>query len=407
MNFIPIILILLTFSAIIGLYICYRRQVKHQSERTQFQSGHRTRRAHHSTAPLVALGGLVVVLMATLIAYCAYAQILDDEAPAPSEASSPVSEESQPDDLVATSRPIKSVSELFPDFRLSTMTDSELLKLSDLMIDGESLTFDLIFDARERFKVFLETISHPASFFPYYNGLADYFPDGDEVIYTFSNVENREQCDAQLRGAGQRLEEAKNGSSMNGGQIAKPSYQMAIRALDAMGFTKYTGKQTGVDVEAGRESQQEWSIWLYAEIFLPSQLNSYIYGQSNNAGSYVWYYSFGQVYDYLGGIADNEELEMEMYFCSAVFLHETFWAMEEGGFQVSFENKDHKKWELYVEMLYRVATRSEASVRDAFFQEIQRVENIIRDQQFPEEIHSSMARTIETLVLYTEWREAE
>lgn len=407
MNFIPLIILVLTLLAIAAFYCCYRHQTKRQYARRQNRPSHRARRIHYSIAPLAILGGLSILFMLSLIAYCSYAQFHDSGDPSPPATATPAPEESQPVDPGTTSQPIKSVSELFPDFHLSMMEDSELLKLSGQMIQGDALTFDLISDAEEQFKVFLATKSHPISFFPYYNGLENYFPAGGKVTYAFDDVVNREQCNAQLRGAGERLDEAKNGSSIDSAQIVKASHQMAVRALDAMGFTKYPEKQAEIEIEPETNSQKKWHIWLYAEIFLPSQLNSYIYDQSNDTDSYAWYYSFAQVFDYLGGIADNKELEVEMYFSSAVFLHRTFKLMEENNFQVTFEDNDHKKWELYVEMLYRVAARGEPSDREDFFQEIQRVENAVSAQPFSEEIQSSMAKTLNTLDLYTEWRGAE
>lgn len=407
MNFIPLVLLALTLLFIGALYICFHCQAKRQRVRNQSSPGHRARRAHYSIVPLVMLGGLAAFFMITLIAYCGYIQITEGGDTPVSESLSPAPEESQPADPYTTSQPIKSVSELFPDFHLSAIVDSKLLELSDLMIQGEPLTFDLIADAEARFKVFLATYSHPAVFFPYYAGLADFFPAGDELTYAFDDVENREQCNAQLRGAGTLLKEAKNDSSIDKEQIVQSSQQMAIRALDAMGFTKYPGMQTGVEVEPETESQQKWHIWLYAEIFLPSQLNSYIYSLPDDITSYKWYYSISKMFDYLGGIADGKELTAEMYFSSAVFLHHTYELVEEGGFQVSFKNNDHKKWELYVEMLYRVATRGEPSAMEGFFLEIQRVEDTISVQPFPKEILNSMSKTIDTLELYTDWRDSQ
>lgn len=408
MDFIPIILLVLTLLAIAAFCCNYHYQTKRQHERSQPQSDRKARRAHYAIAPLVTSGVLFVFFMGTLIAYCAYAQTKGSRAPLPSEAPSSAPEESQPAGPSSTSQPLKSASELCSDFRLSTRKDSELLKLSNEMIQENTLTFDLISDAEERFKVFLATKSHPVSFFTYYDDLADYFPAGDEVTYAFDDVVNRDQCDAQLRGAGEKLGEAKNDKNMDKETIiVQRSHQMAIRALDAMGFTKYPGMQTEVEVEYETTSQQQQYIWLYAEIFFPSQLNSYIYGQSDDTDSYSWYYSFAQLFDYLGGIADSKELEVEMYFSSAVFLHHTYELIEEGGFQVSCEKNDHKKWELYVEMLYRVAVRGEDSDREGFFQEIQRVENAISAQPFPEEVHDSMTEVLNKLELYTEWRPDE
>lgn len=421
MNFIPLVLLALTLFFIGALYYCFHRQAKRQYTRSQPSPGCKARRTHYAIVPLVILGSLAALFMITLIAYCAYIQTAGgSDTPTP-ETPPPVPEESQPADPFDTSQPLKSTSELFPDFHLSAMTDSKLLELSDKMIQGESLTFDLISEAEEQFKIFLAKSSHPASFFPYYNGLEEYFPAGDEVVYTFDDVVNRDQCNAQLRGAGTRLEDAKNGSSIDKEQIVKSGHQMAVRALDAMGFTKYPNMQKDIEVEPETESQQKWHIWLYAEIFLPSQLNSYIYSLPDDTTSYSpddvasnlpddttsykWHYSFGKMFDYLGGIADSEKLRAEMYFSSSVFLHHTYELMEEGGFQISFKDNDHKIWELYVEMLYRVAARGEGTAMEDFFKEIQRVEDTILAQPFPEEILDSMSQTLNTLKLYTDWRD--
>lgn len=167
-----------------------------------------------------------------------------------------------------------------------------------------------------------------------------------------------------------------------------------------MGFTKYQDN-------GDSQSQQKKYIWLYAEIFLPSQLNNYIYHFPDNIISFNWYYRMGQAFDYLGGIADDEKMELEFYFVSAVFLHCSCEMIAEQGFQVSFESCDNKKWELYVEMLYRVAIRVDPSQKTEFFKEIQRMEEEILSQPFPQEIIDSMSDTLSSLKDYKSWRKSQ
>lgn len=399
MNFLLLVLLGVTLLSI-WVFYCSLRHIlsKRREAYVRLAQGKRPRKFHYSITRLVMLGVLAVGSTVTLSAYCGHTLASEYRTFSSSEKFDSSSELVEYVGVPAVTQPLKSTKELFPEFRLSDVESSNLFVLTNLMVLDDSITFSLISEAEYRFEEFLERYTHPVAFFQYYENLNDFFPDGDRVKYAFDNVENREDCNDQLRGAGEQLSQAK--IRKDNAKIASCSHRLAIRSLDAMGFTKYQDN-------GDKQSQQKRYIWLYAEIFLPSQLNSYIYSFPDNDIFFNWYYRMGQVFDYLGGVADDEDMKLKLYFVSAVFLHCSCKMIAEQDFQVSFEACDNKKWELYVEMLYRVAIRVESSKKTEFFQEIQRIEEEILSQPFPQEVLESMSDTLNSMKAYQSWRESQ
>lgn len=362
-------------------------------QRRRRATGKSFRLTRSVVAVTVVLAILIGICASGLAVSCAHYRRRGGTSTPPQETPPAVSEDSQSPSVLPTSTPVRAWQDIFPVFLLSEVENSSMLTLADTLILGDPMDADLLSTVVERFDNFLAQHSHPVVFFPFYPNLENYFPAGDTVVYAFDDVSFLDQCDAQLRGAGEKLADCKANNQSD--LIPKYCYHMAIRATDAMLFTKYSGP----------ESQQEEAIWLYAELSFAALINEYIYDPPQGLERSDWYYRLAVVYDYLGGIADTEELQLKMYFLSAAFLCHAFDILEEQGIQTYPTTCDPEIWDLCAEMLYRVAVRGETSAVSGFFQEIRQVETTILDQELPDDITAETARILKTLELYQNWRE--
>lgn len=292
-----------------------------------------------------------------------------------------------------TSPPITKEEDLSLAFRLSAVENSLMLALGKQLIGSAEIDREQLAAAADgQLDRFIAQYSQSDSFFPFYPNLADYFPSGESVNDSFDSVGSLEECDAQLRSAGGRLERRRAAGLWE--QMGEICHQLAIRSRDALNFTKY---QT-------TRSQKDQSIWLYSEISFAALLNEYIYTRPEGITLSDWYYRMAQVYDYLGGIADTEELELRMYFLSAVFLRSSFETLKEQGIQVYPNAYDYEIWTLYMKLLYRVALRVAPAQTEGFYQEIQTVETAVLQQPLPDKVITRTTKALNDLELYQQWR---
>lgn len=315
--------------------------------------------------------------------------------PPPSASVSPVEEpdSSEPVPVFPESPPITKEEEISLAFRLSEVRDSAMLTLDKRLIGDAPIDADrLVSAADERLGAYIAEYCEGASFFPFYPGLAGFFPPGENIIYSFDAVHSLEECDAQLRGAGVRLERCRDGGTEE--QMGEIYHQIAIRSRDALKFTKY---QT-------TRSQKGRLIWLYSEISFSSLFNEYLCLRPEGLALSDWYYRTAQVFDYLGGVADTEELEQRMYFLSAVFLRCAFEILKEQGIRIYPNAYDCEIWTLYVKMLYRVTRHMEPARAEGFYLEIQNVETAVLRQPLPDTAIAQTAKALNELELYQEWR---
>lgn len=320
-------------------------------------------------------------------------EVLENRTAAPDPpSSSSTSQPADPEPTFPISPPVRNEEDLSPSFRLSAVEGSLMLTLDKQLIGDTEIGIEQLAAADGRLDGYITQYGRSGSFFPFYPNLADVFPSGESVNYSFDAVDSLEECNAQLRGAGERLERRRASGSLE--RIGEIFYQLAIRSRDAMNFAKY---QT-------TEGQNDRSIWLYSEISFASLINEYIYTQPEGLTLSNWYYRMAQVYDYLGGIADTKELELRMYFLSAVFLRSAFETLKEQGLAVYPNAYDHEIWTLYMNLLYRVAERVTPAQAEGFYLEIQMVEDAVLQQSLPDKVITKTINTLNDLELYQQWR---
>lgn len=278
-------------------------------------------------------------------------------------------------------------------FQLSAVENSLMLTLDKQLIGSTEIDVEQLASAADgRLDRYIAQCCQSDLSFPFYQNLADYFPSGESINHSFDSVGSLEECNAQLRGAGERLKHRRANGSLE--QMGEIYYQLAIRSRDALNFTKYQAV----------EGQKDRLIWLYSEISFAALINEYIYTQPVGLTLSNWYYRMAQVFDYLGGIADTKELELRMYFLSAVFLRSSFETLKEQGLQVYPDAYDYEIWTLYAKLLYRVAVRVAPAQAVGFYLEIQTVEAAVFQQALPDKIITQTTKTLNDLALYQQWR---
>lgn len=299
-----------------------------------------------------------------------------------------------------------------PLFCLSEVENSEMLALIDTLMQddtddtNDTINADLLVTAGKRFDIFLDKYSKSYSntpvFFPFYTNLAAYFPDGGETDYSFGEAESLEDCIAQLRGEGELLKNAKNRNSASG--ISSYCRLMAISGAGALYFTKYP-------VLESQEYRDE-DIWLYAEIAFAASINMHTYAQPQGFELFKWYFRLADVFDYLGNIADTPELELKLYFISAVFFCRAVELLNKEGIQIYSDIGDYEIWDRYMKMLARVAGCLEASIApdaeesaDSFFRMIWGIESDLENRQLSEKRAAAISDTLEELDAYQNWKE--
>lgn len=305
-----------------------------------------------------------------------------------------------PDDEVqdkfTVTEPISSVNALFPGyFLLSKVQGSEMLSLFTRINSKGEFTWDALEDATQALRIEIEKFAHPVAFFKFYPGLEKLFPEGDSED-EFIDVNNLIESEKQIRGAGALL---KKHLSMSGDEekyrlIKNDSHHLLIRAKDAL----YFGKLEGVSDEL---------MWVFAEIAFSAIINEYSYGALSGSDLSDWYYFLAQIFDYLGGLADTEDLILEMYFVSAVCYccaYDEFMERNPLVIKGTIDRSIHTE---YIEMLYRVALRVEEEQRERFFLGILQIEETSQCDSFPSEIRDGIQKKLNGVnyKLYIAWRD--
>lgn len=341
---------------------------------------------------------VLFILSVTALAYTAHEVYENSAANRKSPPSASVSPSEEPDSAdpvpdFPESPPITKEEDISLTFRLSEVKDSAMLTLDKRLLGDAPIDADqLVSAADEQLGAYIAQYCQGAPSFPFYPDLAKFFPPGENISYSFDEVSSLEECDAQLRGTGARLERCRADGTRE--QMGEIYHQLAIRSRDALKFTKYQKTR----------SQKDGLIWLYSEISFSSLLNEYICVRPEGLALSDWYYRTAQVFDYLGGVADTEELEQRMYFLSAVFLRCAFEMLKEQGIRIYLNAYDCEIWTLYVKMLYRVTRHMEPARAGGFYLEIRDVETTVLRQSLPDTVIAQTAKALNELELYQEWR---
>lgn len=289
-------------------------------------------------------------------------------------------------------RPVQSVEELYPEyFRLSDIENSKMLQLFDSISSDGMITAAGLEACAEEFRKYQERCAHPSQFYPFYEGMEVLFPKGDSTE-SFDDVTTYEECMAQIRGAGAKLQACKD--SANSETIYNASYHLAIRAKDAIFFG------TEGTIIAGRMT------WILGEITFSALMNEWIYGNLAGPTGLDWHYRMAQIFEYLGDIADTDELQRQMYYLAAVCCFCAYGQVKDRGLAQTGGNFGSSIWETYFRVIYKVAIRVDGSSEKDFFKVIMDGELDVEESDLPNEVAEETQKTLENLDRYWLWRES-
>lgn len=309
-----------------------------------------------------------------------------------------VPEPAEPEDesVFEPAGPVRSVAELHPSyFSLSAVQNSELLQLFWEISPKGILTASGLKACGEEFENHLERCVHPRKFFSFYDGLEQLFPKEEgpaDVEYDYKDVETYEESMSQIRGSWKSLRIWKELNSSQG--IYSSSNHLAIRAKDAL----YFGKNEGVITDQ--------MTWVVGEIAFGALINEYVYGELAGSTLSDWYYRFAQILEYVGDIADTEELRLELYYVAAVCYSLAYGQIYDNLFQAGGKYGDDI-WGAYSEMVYKVAVRVNGSDRQEFFRIILSVEMNVSEARLPESRVERSQKKLEQLSSYQSWKVSE
>ncbi len=299
--------------------------------------------------------------------------------------------------------PVRSIEDLYPDFKLSRVNGSAMLNLINILIGEKGVSADAVKEGVDQLRTFLEQARASGVYsFPEYLKL----PEG-EVNYAFDTVKSVEDCVKQMRALDKQLRlllENVQLNELDREKIAEKSKKLTIRGKDALFFGYPQGRN-------GKSIITEEETWLYAEYIFFGIVNEYIYGECPPAKSLDMYYRLMQTFDYLGGIADTEELRLEMDFI-ALICGEC--AIEEWGNQGWIQADSvygTAIWRYYRDMIYRVALAVNAKREDpsGFYTLIQTVDEKLDEAQENSLLSEAEVKNIKSTFkeskLYDQWKE--
>ena len=268
--------------------------------------------------------------------------------------------------------PFQSVEDLYPEyFYLSDIKNSKMLQLFEIISPDGMITAVGLEACAEEFRKYQERYAHPSQFYPFYEGLEALFPKG-ESTESFDDVTMYEECMAQIRGAGAKLQECKD--SANSETIFNASYHLAIRAKDAI-FFGTEGK-----IIAGRMT------WILGEIAFSALMNEWIYGNLAGPLRSDWYY--------------------RMYYVAAVCCFCAYGQVKDRGLAQTGGNFGSSIWETYFRVIYKVAIRADGSSEKDFFEVILDGELDVEGSDLLSEEMEETRRALEDLDRYWLWRES-
>lgn len=288
--------------------------------------------------------------------------------------------------------PAPSVTMLFPEyFHLSDKRNSKMLQLfweisAEGTIDASSLEACI-----QELTNHLEECAHPREFYSFDTGLERLFPKGEEVL-DFEDVFTYEESMAQIRGAGTTLQNFRNSDNSNG--IYKACNHLAIRSKDALFFGKKEGVLTGQ------------MTWVLGELAFAALINEKVYGELTGPDLSDWYYRLAQIFEYMGDIADTKELRLQLYFIAAVSYSCAYEQISSRGLDQAGGEYGRDIWNAYFEMVYKVAVRTDISLREDFFVIILDGEMDVEASGLPGAVIEQTQEKLEKLDSYRLWKES-
>lgn len=295
---------------------------------------------------------------------------------------------------------IHSVQALFPEHFLLSDNNGVLLELAKELLGGQAISADALDGGKERLKHFLEEWRYSKGGFSLPKGMK--LPDGEKV-YTFEKVYSVEESLAELRGVEERLQDRLDiheEDPVKQWSLIDDCYHLAIRGMDAL----YFGHQDSRSMITSQET------WMYAEYTLVGLVNGYIYDEHQPAKLLDMYYRTMQLFDYLGTIADTEELALEMYFAALICSRCAYDILIENDFYVEGSEYGDTIWSFHMELLYRVLLKVEKNQREGFFLLMKEGEDLFLAHASAEweqdEGQSEDGKPLDGYDLYKNWRDS-
>lgn len=303
----------------------------------------------------------------------------DAEVPAPSE---------------LPAGPITSVEELTKVyFRLSAVHGSAMLALySKLVLESDEISMDTFTSSEDRLISYIEERCTYRRFLDYHSGLKDAFPQGDRVDYGFEQPEGLEDCLAELRGTGEKLENCANDADKKAAL-----WHLIVRGKDSL----YFGKPLWDDSDDVSVTSEQ--MWAFAEITFTSIVNRLVCGGLEDSERLQLYYISGQVFQYLADIADTDEFRRQMNYVAAVFFKCAcdMYVMYGSGIAEYANNVFFNE----MKTVYNIAVTVVSERRTPFFEEMKWAEEHIDPSLSSNKNHTNMRRAINELGLYSLWRD--
>lgn len=294
--------------------------------------------------------------------------------------------------------PVDSVKDLYPDFKLSGVTESIMLNLINILIGEKGISAEAVEEGANQLKTFLEQ-ARTSEIYPFPEYLK--LPEG-EINYAFDDVESVEDCLKQMRALDKQLRTLMEDIRPDPDiwkKIAVKSRNLTIRGKDAIFFGYPNGRN-------GKSLITDEETWLYAEYVFFGVVNEYIYGECTSAELLDMYYRLAQIFDYLGGIADTGELGQEMDFIAVICGTCAFEELGKQGWLPLGSAYGTAVWGYYRDIIYRIALAVNAKREDptGFFELMKTVDENLENSGLSEDQINSIKSTFKDSKLYDDWR---
>lgn len=294
--------------------------------------------------------------------------------------------------------PARSVNDLYPDFKLSSVVGSNMLDLINILIGEQGISADAVDEGVNQLKTFLEQARTSKAYsIPEYLKL----PEG-ELNYAFDDVNNVEDCLKEMRALDKQLRsllENVHQDSYTREKIAEKSEHLTIRGKDAI-FFGYPNGRNGKSIITAEET------WLYAEYVFWGVVNEYIYGECTSSKLLDMYYRLSQTFDYLGGVADTDELRLAMDFIAVICSECAFEELEQQGLSQADSTYGKAIWGYYRDIIYRVALAVNSKKEDptGFFEMMKTLDIKLETSALSEAQIESIQSTFGESKLYDDWK---
>lgn len=294
--------------------------------------------------------------------------------------------------------PARSVNDLYPDFKLSSVVGSNMLDLINILIGEQGISADAVDEGVNQLKTFLEQARTSKAYsIPEYLRL----PEG-ELNYAFDDVNNVEDCLKEMRALDKQLRsllENVHQDSYTREKIAEKSEHLTIRGKDAI-FFGYPNGRNGKSIITAEET------WLYAEYVFWGVVNEYIYGECTSSKLLDMHYRLSQTFDYLGGVADTDELRLAMDFIAVICSECAFEELEQQGLSQADSTYGKAIWGYYRDIIYRVALAVNSKKEDptGFFEMMKTLDIKLETSALSEAQIESIQSTFGESKLYDDWK---